>query len=129
MGLRLGGRDCLLSWQPYSAPELYIRGATVDRSMILEGLGERLTPLLMMTVVVLAAIIFLAYTNTRRSFDEIDLMLKMFEDAEAGKTIERPRRKVNDEYDVIMNNILMMFLNNTYLNIQLKEKAVPPAER
>ena len=49
-------------------------------------------------------------------------MLKMFEDAEAGKTIERPRRKVNDEYDVIMNNILMMFLNNTYLNIQLKEK-------
>ena len=46
----------------------------------------------------------------------------MFEDAEAGKTIERPRRKVNDEYDVIMNNILMMFLNNTYLNIQLKEK-------
>ena len=49
-------------------------------------------------------------------------MLKMFEDAEAGKTIERPKRKVNDEYDVIMNNILMMFLNNTYLNIQLKEK-------
>ena len=33
-----------------------------------------------------------------------------------------PQRKVNDEYDVIMNNILMMFLNNTYLNIQLKEK-------
>ena len=118
---KLGGRDCLLSWQPYSAPDFYIV-ATVDRSMILEGLGERLTPLLLMTVVVLAAIIFLAYTNTRRSFDEIDLMLKMFEDAEAGKTIERPRRKVNDEYDVIMNNILMMFLNNTYLNIQLKEK-------
>lgn len=118
---KLGGRDCLLSWQPYSAPDFYIV-ATVDRSMIMEGLGERLTPLLMMTVVVLAAIIFLAYTNTRRSFDEIDLMLKMFEDAEAGKTIERPRRKVNDEYDVIMNNILMMFLNNTYLNIQLKEK-------
>lgn len=33
-----------------------------------------------------------------------------------------PSAKVNDEYDVIMNNILMMFLNNTYLNIQLKEK-------
>ncbi len=48
-------------------------------------------------------------------------MLQMFEDAEAGRTIQRPR-KVNDEYDVIMNNILMMFLNNTYLNIQLKEK-------
>ena len=56
------------------------------------------------------------------TFDEINLMLQMFEDAEAGRTIQRPQRKVNDEYDVIMNNILMMFLNNTYLNIQLKEK-------
>ena len=119
--IRVGDRDCLLSWQPYSDPDFYIV-ATVDRSMILEGLGERLAPLLLMTVVVLAAIIFLAYTNTKRSFDEINLMLQMFEDAEAGKTIERPKRKVNDEYDVIMNNILMMFLNNTYLNIQLKEK-------
>ncbi len=119
--VRMGEHDCLLSWQPYSDPDFYIV-ATVDRSMILEGLGERLAPLLMMTVVVLAAIIFLAYTNTKRSFDEINLMLQMFEDAEAGKTIERPKRKVNDEYDIIMNNILMMFLNNTYLNIQLKEK-------
>ena len=118
---RIGGRDCLLTWQPYQNPDFYIV-ATVDRDMILEGLWERLTPLLLMMVVVLAAIIFLAYSNTRRSFDEINLMLKMFEDAEAGKTIERPKRKVNDEYDVIMNNILMMFLNNTYLNIQLKEK-------
>ena len=90
--------------------------------MILENLGERLMPLLLMAVVALYTIVFLAYVNTKRSFDEINLMLQMFEDAEAGRTIQRPQRKVNDEYDVIMNNILMMFLNNTYLNIQLKEK-------
>lgn len=66
-------------------------------------------PLLLMAVVALYAIVFLAYVNTKRSFDEINLMLQMFEDAEAGRTIQRPQRKVNDEYDVIMNNILMMF--------------------
>ena len=82
----------------------------------------RLMPLLLIAVVAQYAIVFLAYVNTKRSFDEINLMLQMFEDAEAGRTIQRPQRKVNDEYDVIMNNILMMFLNNTYLNIQLKEK-------
>ena len=92
------------------------------RKLPLEKLGERLMPLLLMAVVALYAIVFLAYVNTKRSFDEINLMLQMFEDAEAGRTIQRPQRKVNDEYDVIMNNILMMFLNNTYLNIQLKEK-------
>lgn len=117
----LDGRSCLLAWQSYENPEFYIV-STVDRAMLLENLGERLMPLLLMAVVALAVIVFLAYTNTKRSFDEINLMLQMFEDAEAGRTIERPKRKMNDEYDIIMNNILLMFLNNTYLNIQLKEK-------
>lgn len=119
--IKLGDRDCLLNWQSYQNPDFYIV-STIDRAMILENLGERLMPLLLMAVVALCAIVFLAYVNTKRSFDEINLMLQMFEDAEAGRTIQRPQRKVNDEYDVIMNNILMMFLNNTYLNIQLKEK-------
>lgn len=119
--IKLDDRDCLLNWQSYQNPDFYIV-STIDRAMILENLGERLMPLLLMAVVALYAIVFLAYVNTKRSFDEINLMLQMFEDAEAGRTIQRPQRKVNDEYDVIMNNILMMFLNNTYLNIQLKEK-------
>ena len=37
--------------------------------MILENLGERLMPLLRMAVVALYAIVFLAYVNTKRSFD------------------------------------------------------------
>ena len=119
--IKLDDRVCLLNWQSYQNPDFYIV-STIDQAMILENLGERLMPLLLMAVVALCAIVFLAYVNTKRSFDEINLMLQMFEDAEAGRTIQRPQRKVNDEYDVIMNNILMMFLNNTYLNIQLKEK-------
>lgn len=47
-------------------------------------------PLLLMAVVALYAIVFLAYVNTKRSFDEINLMLQMFEDAEAGRTTSAP---------------------------------------
>lgn len=115
------GRQVMLSWKTYDIPGFYIISA-VDYSMMLENLGIRLTPLFFMMLVALGVIIFLAYSNTRRSFDQINLMLQMFEDAEAGRTVERPAHKLNDEYDVIMNNILMMFLNNSYLNVQLKEK-------
>ncbi len=111
----------MLSWKQYDSPSFYIISAA-DYSMILKNLGNRLTPMFVMMLVALCVIIFLAYSNTRRSFDQINLMLRMFEDAEAGRTVARPAHKLKDEYDVIMNNILTMFLNNSYLNIQLKEK-------
>lgn len=70
--IKLDDRDCLLNWQSYQNPDFYIV-STIDRAMILENLGERLMPLLLMAVVALYAIVFLAYVNTKRSFDEINL--------------------------------------------------------
>lgn len=119
--ITLDGQHCLLTWKEYETPSFYIV-STVNFAMMLENLGGRLMPLFLMVLIALGVIVFLAYSNTRRSFDEINLMLQMFEDSEAGRIIQQPVRKLNDEYDVIMNNILMMFLNNTYLNVQLKEK-------
>ena len=64
--IKLDDRDCLLNWQSYQNPDFYIV-STIDRAMILENLGERLMPLLLMAVVALYAIVFLAYVNTKRS--------------------------------------------------------------
>ncbi len=119
--LELDGRRKALSWQIYEEDGLYIVSA-VDQSMLLTGLRERIVPLLWMSLAVLAVVIILAYASTSRSFHEIELVLQMFEDAEAGRKIQRPTRKTKDEYDIIMNNILVMFLNNDYLNVQLKEE-------
>ena len=60
--IKLDDRDCLLNWQSYQNPDFYIV-STIDRAMILENLGERLMPLLLMAVVALYAIVFLAFTN------------------------------------------------------------------
>ena len=70
--IKLDDRDCLLNWQSYQNPDFYIV-STIDQAMILENLGERLMPLLLMAVVALYAIVFLAYVNTKRSFDEFNL--------------------------------------------------------
>lgn len=45
--IKLDDRDCLLNWQSYQNPDFYIV-STIDRAMILENLGERLMPLLLM---------------------------------------------------------------------------------
>lgn len=55
--IKLDDRDCLLNWQSYQNPDFYIV-STIDRAMILENLGERLMPLLLMAVVALYAIVF-----------------------------------------------------------------------
>ena len=119
--LELDGGRKSLSWQMYVEDGFYIVSA-VDQSMLLTGLSERIVPLVWMSLAVLMVVIVLAYANTRRSFHEIELVLQMFEDAESGRKIQRQAKKPKDEYDIIMNNILVMFLNNDYLNVQLKEE-------
>lgn len=124
--IKLDDRDCLLNWQSYQNPDFYIV-STIDRAMILENLGERLMPLLLMAVVALCAIVFLAYVNTKRSFDEINLMLQMFEDAEAGRTIQRPQRKLNDDGRIsavvgYVSDILKYSLTNPQKSVSLREE-------
>ncbi len=65
---------------------------------------------------------FLAYSTTKQSFRHIRIVMWMFEQAEQGKIVTGYQAAAKDEYDVIMNNIVRMFLNTTYLNTQLKEK-------
>lgn len=55
--IKLDDRDCLLNWQSYQNPDFYIV-STIDRAMILENLGERLMPLLLMAVVALSPLCF-----------------------------------------------------------------------
>lgn len=69
----------------------------------------------------LLIVIVLAYITTKRSFDQISLMIDMFDKAEKGEAVEIPKKRSQDEYDVIMNNVIYLFLNTNYLNSKLKE--------
>ena len=86
---KVGNDHRLFSWRRLTNPTFYIL-SSVDRSMLYEDLWNRLMPLFIMAGVVMVVIILTAYWSTRRSFDEIELVLQMFEDAEAGKIIQRP---------------------------------------
>ncbi len=67
-------------------------------------------------------IMLIAYLSTKRIFKQINYMIHVFDDAEKGIYPTEPRRKMKDEYDIIMNNIIYLFLNTVQLNSLLKEK-------
>lgn len=81
-------------------------------------------PLIMLLFTI--AIIFLfSYQITRDNFRQIQSVIDLFGNAEKGiyptekdTTDDQP----DDEYSLIMNNVIRMFLNTTFLNSQLAEQ-------
>lgn len=68
------------------------------------------------------AMLFLAYFTTKRTFKQLDYMVRVFHDAENGVYPTGPRQEMRDEYDVIMNNIIYLFLQTVKLNTNLVQK-------
>ncbi len=66
--------------------------------------------------------VWLSYGTTRRNFSQIEYTLRLFDQAEQGVFPEKEASSPRDEYGVIFNNILHLFLNTSYLNTQLAEK-------
>lgn len=66
--------------------------------------------------------VWLSYGTTKRNFGQIEYTLRLFDQAEQGVFPEKEASSPRDEYGVIFNNILHMFLNTSYLNTQLAEK-------
>lgn len=117
-GLRSRSHICLID---YGEPGMYIVSVT-PRSVYYSRIGSELHIFALVVLLDFIIVVFLAYSATRQSFNHIYNVLWMFEEAEQGKMVESVRENAKDEYDIIMNNIVRMFLNTTYLNTQLKEK-------
>lgn len=68
------------------------------------------------------ALLFLAYFTTRRTFGQLMYMIQVFHEAESGIYPTEPKKEMKDEYDVIMNNIIYLFLQTIRLNTSLVQK-------
>lgn len=69
-----------------------------------------------------AAMLLLAYFTTKRTFKQLYYMIQVFYDAESGIYPTQPKQEMKDEYDVIMNNIIYLFLQTIKLNEELTQK-------
>lgn len=85
---------------------------------IVRGMGGILLIFFIYCMIIMA----IAYMNTKRIFKQINYMVHVFDDASKGIYPTEPKRSMRDEFDIIMNNIIYLFLNTVQLNSQLKEK-------
>jgi len=67
-------------------------------------------------------IMIIAYLTTKRTFNEIHYLIQVFDDAEKGIYPTKPKQEIEDEYDVILNNIIYLFLQTVKLNTNLAKK-------
>lgn len=69
-------------------------------------------------------VFILSLTTTKSNFSQIQYVIDLFDDAEKGifPTDDSPKQNVESEYDLILNNVIRLFLNTTFLNSQLAEQ-------
>ncbi len=67
-------------------------------------------------------VMLLAWVTTKSAFKHITYLVEVFSAAERGEPIEDPQPVVKDEYNLILNNILFLYLKNNQMQVALLEK-------
>lgn len=63
-----------------------------------------------------------AYISTHRSFSQLSRVIDVFGRAEQGLSVEPLGPSIQDEYSLLLDNIVRTFLNQSYLKLQLSER-------
>lgn len=119
--IRIGSVRYLVQTDYYGDYQIYLVSAT-PRSAWFSALSPLLLIFGLIFLVDLAIVVGISYITTKRNFRQIEYTLELFEQAEKGIYPEQEEASPKDEYGVIFNNILHMFLRTSYLDMQLAEK-------
>ena len=93
-------------------------------AIILYCAQNLLLPLIMLLFALFIIFLF-SYQITRDNFRQIQSVINLFGNAEKGiypTEKDSPADQPDDEYSLIMNNVIRIFLNTTFLNSQLAEQ-------
>ncbi len=96
--------------------------ALVPLSVLLRMLLPHLLLFVLFLIVNLLITFTLSYMTTKRIFNQISYIIQVFADAEKGISPTRRNTGLNDEYDIILDNIINLFLRNTVLKSQVAEQ-------
>ena len=87
---------------------------------------DTITPVLLwvlLVVIIEFIIIFcVSYLVAKESFTHIQRIIDLFSDAEKGIYPSDTPQKIQDEYDLVLFNVVRMFINTTFLNTRLQEQ-------
>lgn len=114
-----------LTYVIYQPTYRYYTVQLVPLSAIILYCAQNLLLPLIMLLFTLFIIFLFSYQITRDNFRQIQSVINLFGNAEKGiypTEEDSPVDQPDDEYSLIMNNVIRMFLNTTFLNSQLAEQ-------
>ena len=118
---KIGNQYYLLQTKSYQAYQVYLV-SLIPLSAVFSQMSSVILAFVIFFLLDCAVAVWLSYVTTRRNFGQIEYTLGLFEQADKGIFPEKEAASPRDEYGVILNNILHMFLNTSYLNTQLAKK-------
>ncbi|NSW91105.1 MAG: histidine kinase [Firmicutes bacterium] len=118
--VKFGGRNYLMTEAHSSKYDMYFISLVPEKEIY--GLLDKIIFFVGLALLIAFCMsFFLSYSLTKKSFRQIDNILKILEDAENGVYKHHELPVFHDEYDTILHNILDTFIKNSYLNLQLNE--------
>ncbi len=119
--IAIGSKKYLMNYCNYPESQIYFVSLISD-SALADQYGNFITSFLVIFLANCLIVLFLTYITTKRNFRQIDYMIDVFGRAEQGLVTEIPQKRKQDEYDIIMNNIISLFIKTTQMNTELVER-------
>jgi two-component system sensor histidine kinase YesM len=95
----------------------------VPEDDILYLLAKQILKIIFYVVLLSFVLAFLtAYSQVRRNFTQLQSIIDVFGNAEKGLITDGFVCNENDEYSLILNNIVQVFITQSYLKMQLSER-------
>jgi sensor histidine kinase YesM len=119
--VKLNGKSYLFYIQPNDQFQTYMVSmisydAFAARMMEFVGLSAAILSINILIVMLLS------WITTNSAFKHITYLVDVFSAAERGEVIEEPQPVVKDEYNLILNNILFLYIKNSQMQVALLEK-------
>ncbi len=94
----------------------------IPESDLYQQPNEFLTLFLMIALLSTAIVSLLSFYITSKNFKQINHLITVFELGERGDYQEKSPSLFKDEYDIILNNIISLFINTSQLRLEVAEK-------
>lgn len=96
--------------------------ACLIRGSYYKTLYNILLQFLMVLTAIIGISLWISYAITRKNFQQIDYFINVFSDAERGEYHNKKPDFIRDEYDIILTNIVQLFITKTFLQNMLALK-------
>jgi sensor histidine kinase YesM len=119
--VKLNGKSYLFYIEPNDQYQTYMVSL-----ISYDAFAERLMEFVWLSAAILSIniliVMLLSWITTKSAFKHITYLVDVFSAAERGEVIEEPQPIVKDEYNLILNNILFLYIKNSQMQVALLEK-------